>query len=223
MCFLYEKDFRGSVFEEMHFWENPHKTTEEIAQKLLGHLLVKESPEGTVSGWIVETEAYLGIEDAACHSYQGKRTPRLHSMYQKAGTIYVYQMHSHHLLNLITQQEGDPQGVLIRAIEPVSGLELMEDRRKKVGIERTNGPGKLTKAMGIIMEDNGTGILEPPLYIDPYSKKKPKNIELSPRVGIPNKGKWTEALLRYAVKGNPYISKNRGTVFMDNGWADMVK
>lgn len=207
----------------MYFFEDPTKTTEEIAQELLGHLLVKETPEGTVSGWIVETEAYLGVVDEACHSYQGKRTPRMEVMYHPAGTIYVYAMHGHHLLNVITQDETKPQGILIRAIEPVSGEELMEERRGRTGIERTNGPGKLTQAMGITKEDNGTHILESPLSIDLLTKREPAMIEESARIGIPNKGEWTEALLRYTVKGNPYISKKRGKVSVDNGWKDMVK
>lgn len=211
------------IERSMYFFEDPTKSTEEIAQELLGHLLVKETPKGIVSGWIVETEAYVGVEDAAAHSYGGKRTPRLHSMYQEAGTIYVYRMHTHHLLNLVTQPAGDPQAVLIRAVEPVSGGELMEERRNKTGIERTNGPGKLTIAMGITMEDNGSHILCPPLYIDPLTKQEPKVIEESARVGIPNKGDWTEAFLRYTVKGNPYVSKKRGPVAMDNGWMNMVK
>jgi DNA-3-methyladenine glycosylase len=144
-------------------------------------------------------------------------------MYQQAGTIYIYSMHGHQLLNIITQEEGVPHGVLIRAIEPVSGGELMAERRKKTGVERTNGPGKLTKAMGIDEADKNTSILKPPLYIDFNTKREPKVIEESPRIGIPNKGIWTEALLRYSVRGNPYVSKKRGTVSIDNGWATMVK
>lgn len=207
----------------MYFFEDSTKTTEDIAKELLGHLLVKESPQGTVSGWIVETEAYLGKIDEACHSYNGKCTPRMEVMYQPAGTIYVYAMHGHHLLNMITQEEGIPQGILIRAIEPVSGEELMTERRNKTGIERTNGPGKLTKAMGITKEDNGSSILQPPLYIDPNTKQEPAVIEESKRIGIPNKGEWTEALLRYTVKGNPYVSKKRGPLSIDNGWGTMIK
>lgn len=79
-------------------WLDSSKTTEEIAKSLLGRLLVKETPEGTVSGWIVETEAYLGVIDEAAHSFNGKNTPRLKSMYEEAGTIYVYQMHTHQML-----------------------------------------------------------------------------------------------------------------------------
>ena len=102
----------------MFFWKDPTKSTPEIAQELLGCLLVKETPEGTVSGFIVETEAYLGEIDAAAHSYQMKKTPRLASMYKEAGTIYVYQMHTQHLLNLVVQEPEIPQAILIRAVEP---------------------------------------------------------------------------------------------------------
>lgn len=77
--------------------------------------------------------------------------------------------------------------------------------------------------MGITKEDNGTHILDPPLSIDLLTKREPAMIEESARIGIPNKGEWTEALLRYTVKGNPYISKKRGKVSVDNGWKDMVK
>lgn len=199
------------------------KSTEEIAQQLLGHLLVRETDFGKMSGWIVETEAYLGYEDAAAHSYLGKRTPRLHSMYQEAGTIYVYQMHTHKMLNIVTQPKGVAHAVLIRAIEPNEGEELMQLNRMKNGVDLTNGPGKLTRALNITMEDNGLSILEKPLYLDLSKKLEPVNIDSSPRIGIPNKGEWTEAKLRYTVTGNPYISRNRGKVSMDNGWKSMLE
>ncbi|WP_072694762.1 DNA-3-methyladenine glycosylase [Marinilactibacillus sp. 15R] len=199
------------------------KSTEEIAQQLLGHLLVKETDSGVMSGWIVETEAYLGYEDAAAHSYLGKRTPRLHSMYQKAGTVYIYQMHTHKMLNIVTQPEGVAHAVLIRAVEPNEGEKLMQLNRKKNGVDLTNGPGKLTKALNISMEDNGLSIFEKPLYLDLSKKLEPIHIEASPRIGIPNKGEWTEANLRYTVSGNPYLSKKRGKVSMDNGWKTMLE
>lgn len=139
---------------------------------MLGRLLVKETPEGTVSGWIVETEAYLGVIDEAAHSFNGKNTPRLKSMYEEAGTIYVYQMHTHQMLNLVVKEEGNPEAVLIRGIEPLMGLELMETRRGKTGIEVSNGPGKLTKAFAINQTDEGSKIYEKPLYI---AKEKEKS------------------------------------------------
>lgn len=203
--------------------EDQNKTTEEIAQQLLGYLLVNETESGRISGWIVETEAYLGYEDAAAHSYQGKRTPRLHSMYQKAGTTYVYQMHTHKMLNIVTQPEGIAHAVLIRAVEPYEGIDLMELNRRKKGVELTNGPGKLTKAFNVTMADNGLSIFEKPLYVDLNQKLEPKVIESSSRIGIPNKGEWTQAKLRYTVGGNPYISKKRGKVSIDNGWKSVLK
>ncbi len=201
------------------FLNNQSKTTEELAKDLLGCLLVHDTKDGLMSGWIVETEAYVGINDQACHSYQGKKTPRLMSMYEVEGTIYLYQMHGHILLNIVTQDKDVPHAVLIRAIEPRDGVELMLNNRQKQGIQLTNGPGKLTSAMGITMEYNGNHITEQPLYIDPTQKKKPKVIESSPRIGIPNKGKWTDKYLRYTVKGNPYLSKFKGVTDQSNhGW-----
>jgi len=203
----------------MLFFKDKTKSTEEIARELLGYLLINESNEGATSGWIVETEAYIGVKDAAAHSYNGKNTPRIKALFQDPGTIYTYQMHTQTLLNVVTQEAGIPQAVLIRAIEPVMGGELMEKRRNKSDIERTNGPGKLTKAMGITKEAYGSSIEEPPVYIDFSRKKIPFEIEASSRIGIHNKGKWTDAPLRYTVKGNPYISKKRGKVDKENyGW-----
>lgn len=203
------------------FLKDKKKTTEEIAQELLGYLLVSVTDEGVTSGWIVETEAYTGVEDAAAHSYNGKDTPRIKAMFQEAGTIYTYQMHRQILLNVVTKEKGTPQAVLIRAIEPVTGGDLMEVRRKKSGIERTNGPGKLTMAMGITMDAYGSSIEEPPVCIDFSKKKIPLEIQASARIGISNKGEWTDAPLRYTAKGNPYISKKRGKVNKENfGWRD---
>lgn len=206
----------------MSLLTNTKMSTEEMAERLLGCLLVNDTNGQKTSGWIVETEAYVGVEDEACHSYNGRNTPRIRSMFEKAGTIYIYKMHTHHLLNVVTKEEGDPQAVLIRAVEPFEGQDIMEWRRQKMDADLTNGPGKLTKAMGITMEDNGLSIVEPPLYIDTETKKMPLNIEKSRRIGIPNKGKWTESLLRYSVKGNPYVSRRKGRVLVDNGWKAML-
>jgi len=201
---------------------NTNLSTEEVAEQLLGCLLVKEEDGIITSGHIVETEAYVGVTDQASHSYNGRNTPRMKAMYAPAGTIYIYKMHTHLLLNVVTREEGDPQAVLIRAIEPYSGVPLMEARRKKQGTAATSGPGKLTKAMGISMDDHETSILEPSLYIDTKEKKIPHEIERTKRIGIPNKGEWTDALLRYTVKGNPYLSRKNGKFRVDNGWNAML-
>ncbi|WP_413536538.1 DNA-3-methyladenine glycosylase [Carnobacterium divergens] len=204
----------------MEPWLDNNKTTEEIAKALLGRLLIKETPEGTVSGWIVETEAYLGVIDEAAHSFNGKNTPRLKSMYEEAGTIYIYQMHTHQMLNLVVKEAGTPEAVLIRGIEPFVGLELMETRRGKTGIDVSNGPGKLTKAFGITQMDDGSKIYEKPLYLAKERRKIPLSIDATPRIGVPNKGPWTEAPLRFSVAGNPYVSKRRGKLDGNNGWLE---
>lgn len=184
-----------------------HAPTEQSARDLLGAKLTFHSPKGLVSGYVVETEAYLGVEDQAAHSYGGKCTPKMAVMYQPAGTIYVYIMHTHHMLNIITQKAGEPQGILIRGLEPVDGIEIMEGNRGVTGFELTNGPGKLTKALGITKELKGQTIENSALSISKEAGKIPKKIMVSPRIGIPNKGKWTEAPLRYYVAGNPYVSR----------------
>lgn len=192
--------------------------TEEIAQAMLGCLLVNESEDGRTSGFIVETEAYVGVIDEAAHSYNGRNTKRIQAMFERAGSLYVHQMHRQVLVNIVTQEVGDPQGVLIRAIEPHEGLPLMEMRRKKVGRELTNGPGKLSQALGITMTYNLEHIQHSKLSLDLSHRKRPEKILRSGRIGIQNKGVWTEKPLRYYVKGNPYVSKFRGEVSENYGW-----
>lgn len=181
-----------------------NQSTEEIAQVLLGKKLIHKTPAYTYSGYIVETEAYVGIEDMACHSYAGRRTPRLKSMYKSGGTIYIYTMHTHHMLNIVTKEEGNPQAVLIRAIEPFEGIEGMEKNRQANGVNVCNGYGKLTKAMEITKALNGILINEESLRI--VDGKVPSQIIESPRIGIPNKEEWTLKPLRYYVKGHPCVS-----------------
>lgn len=184
------------------------KSTEEIAQFLLGMYLEHETESGVLAGYIVDTEAYLGPEDEAAHSYGLRDTPRLKAMYEKPGTIYLYTMHTHLILNMVTQEKGKPQGVMIRAIEPVIGINQMEVNRKgRKGVELSNGPGKLVAALDIKKELYGDSIFDSSLRIVPEKRKTPKKIISLPRIGIPNKGIWTELPLRYVVSGNPYISK----------------
>ena len=184
-----------------------NETTAQIAQTLLGKKLVLDHHDIQMSGYIVETEAYVGPEDRACHSFGWKRTPRLESLYLAGGTIYIYLMHTHHMLNIVTQRAKVPEAVLIRAIQPVEQLAVMEKNRQATGFNVCNGPGKLTKAMGITKELNGMMINEGNLRLDEVNAVCPRHIGTSPRIGIPNKGKWTEAPLRFYVEGNPYVSQ----------------
>ena len=183
------------------------QSTIDTAKELLGKKLLMNHDGIFVGGYIVETEAYVGAIDKACHSYNWKRTPKVESMYAIGGTIYVYVMHTHAMLNIVTKCEGIPEAVLIRAIQPVDHLELMIEQRKLEGINISNGPGKLTKAMGITKELNGTFLNEGKLIIDESTSVKPKHICSSPRIGIPNKEQWTDEPLRFYVEGNPYVSQ----------------
>lgn len=180
--------------------------TLQLAQALLGCLLVKETDDGVASGFIVETEAYIGPDDRAAHSYGNRRTKRTEIMFGEAGHAYTYQMHTHTLVNIVSGEVDKPEAVLIRAIEPYSGVELMLERRpveqKK---QLTNGPGKLTKAMGITMEDYGHPLFERPLYI--AEGFRPVSISKGPRIGIDNAGEAKDYPWRFWISGNPFVSK----------------
>ena len=181
-----------------------NKTTV-VAQALLGKLLVNETTKGVTAGYIVETEAYLGAEDQASHSFQRKRSPKNESMYQQAGTLYLYRMHRHTLLNVVTGPLNQPEAVLIRAIEPVIGERIMQENRAQHGVNLTNGPGKLTQALGISYMLDGYLLNQANVSIWDVSQV-PMDIVATPRIGIPNKGEWTHRPLRYTVLGHPHIS-----------------
>lgn len=182
------------------------KPTLNLAKTLPGCILVKESSEGTSSGIIVETEAYLGTADRAAHSFGNRRTKRTEIMYQKAGYAYIYQMHTHRLINVVSGKEAQPEAVLIRAVEPYTGINLMLKRRPVKKFQNlTSGPGKLTKALGIDMTDYGRSLLEPPLYI--AEGTSPKHIEQGKRIGIENTGEARDYPYRFWVPGNPFVSR----------------
>ena len=210
-----------------------------LAKDLLGKLILVKKNDEILGGYIVETEAYLGSVDRACHGFEGKRTPKVEALFGKAGTVYIYTMHTHKMLNIVSCEEGNPQAVLIRGIEPVINVERMVENRGKSGILVSNGPGKLTKAMGISDKFNKSNIFEITknfhkitqelnynsenmkenlLYVDFENSKIPKKIEISARIGIPNKGVWTEKQLRYFVAGNKYVSRMKKSEFNDNCW-----
>ncbi|SDS88467.1 DNA-3-methyladenine glycosylase [Paenibacillaceae bacterium GAS479] len=180
--------------------------TLELAQALIGMVLVKVSPEGTAAGWIVETEAYCGPHDGAAHSYGGRRTARTEIMFGEPGHAYAHVMHTHCLLNIVSAEAGCPQGVLIRALEPCAGIELMERRRggnKKLA-ELASGPGKLTQALGITMEDYARSLWKPPLYI--AVGRQAGEIAAGPRIGIDNSGEARDYPWRFWEQGNQHVS-----------------
>ncbi|MGG5253481.1 DNA-3-methyladenine glycosylase [Neobacillus sp. SM06] len=183
-----------------------NQPTLELARALLGTVLVKETEAGVAAGRIVETEAYLGAIDRAAHSFQNRRTKRTEIMFAEAGHVYTYVMHTHCLVNVVSNAKDIPEAVLIRAVEPVFGIELMYQRR---GIDDTknltNGPGKLTKALGITMEDYGGKFWEPPLSIS--LGRTPKEISQGKRIGIENTGEAKDYPWRFWVTDHPFVSR----------------
>ncbi|MBF4501757.1 DNA-3-methyladenine glycosylase [Savagea sp. SN6] len=188
------------------FYERP---VIQVARELIGCYLVREIDGETLVGKIVETEAYAGPLDRAAHSYSNRPTERTKAMFQEAGHAYIYEMHTHALLNVVTGRVGQPHGVLIRAVEPIAGLEVMKQNRATVKrqIDWTNGPGKLTKAFHITKALYAHPLNERPLYIE--EGEKGVKIARSPRVGIANSGRAADYPWRFFERGNPYVSTFR--------------
>lgn len=180
-----------------------------LAKNLLGQYIVHEHPAGLLVARIVETEAYQGPTDQAAHSFGNRRTKRTEVMYDQAGLVYTYQMHTHTLINVVAGPIGTPHAILIRAVEPVVGEEEMQNNRGKhfKRIDLTNGPGKLTKALGITMAYYGHHWTKKPLYIAEGTPVK--EIIEGPRVGIGNSGEAVHYPWRFYEQGNPFVSKFR--------------
>lgn len=185
-----------------------HQSTRELAQKLLGCLLVKESDDGTTVGTIVETEAYLGKTDRAAHSFSGRRTKRTSIMFQEPGHVYTYSMHTHCLVNVVSGEAENPEAILIRALEPYEGTDLMMKRRPVSRLRQlTSGPGKLTQAMRITMDDYGRRFTSPPLYIAKGTATTLSDISQGKRIGIGGAGEAKDYPYRFWLTGNPFVSK----------------
>ncbi|MFD1549375.1 DNA-3-methyladenine glycosylase [Levilactobacillus fuyuanensis] len=185
------------------------RSTPQIAQELLGHELVYDSPAGKMSGWIVEAEAYLGEKDTAAHAFNGRYTAANAALYDAPGTIYIYILRGYYMFDVATQAEGTPQGILIRGIEPHEGLDLMQQNRDKPVPDVTNGPGKLMAALGIQSKDlNRTMLGAQNLTITSEMTRRPKEIVATSRVGV-SAGSWQDRPLRFTVAGNPFVSGSR--------------
>lgn len=180
-----------------------------VAKDLIGQLIVHERPTGAVIVRIVETEAYHGAEDQAAHSFRNRRTKRTEVMFGEPGGVYTYQMHTHTLMNVVCGPVGTPHAVLIRAGEPVEGLDFMREQRGEhlPMKDWTNGPGKLTKALGITMDYYGHKWTERPLYI--AKSDTVGEIASSSRVGIANAGEAVHYQWRFYEKDNAFVSKYR--------------
>jgi len=181
---------------------------ETAAQKLLGDYLVLRSAENSLIGRIVETEGYVGIEDDASHSFGARRTKRNQTMYEQGGCAYVYFIYGKFwCFNVVTSRKNNPQAVLIRAIEPVAGLEVMKKRRGPKGLKNlTNGPCRWTQAFGIEREFDGWDLTSDELFIS-RGLSKPFEIVKTKRVGIDYAVNSKDWPLRFYIKDNPHISK----------------
>lgn len=173
-----------------------------VAKEILGSILVKKD-HTILKGKIVETEAYYGLSDPASRAFKGK-TNLSKWMWEGAGTLFIYMVHGNWLLNIITERKGTPSGILIRAVEPVEGIEEMKKRRKSNIKNLTSGPGKLTKAFGITKEHNGVKVYDSSSKIVIEKGEKPGKIKTSHRIGVKED---LPQHLRFYVEGNPFVSK----------------
>jgi len=175
------------------------RITDMVAKDLLGCILVHECGEKKLSGKIVETEAYFGKKDPGSHASRGM-TPRNSIMFGKPGFAYVYFVYgNHYCLNFVTEKEGTAGAVLIRALEPMEGMEEMRKRRRNGNL--TNGPGRLTQALGITKKQNGMDLTGKELYV--LKGRKPEKIVTTTRIGIKE---GSELKLRFYIKGNKFVS-----------------
>ena len=187
------------------FYDRP---TELVARDLLGAILERTSAEGVASGRIVETEAYLGPDDPACHAVAG-RTERTWNLHGPPGVAYVSFIYGvHWCFNAVTREAGHGSAVLVRAVEPVRGVELMRRRRGKVrrDADLTNGPGKLCQALGIDGTLDGVRLSRPPLRILAGEPVSDEEVGVTPRIGITQAADWP---LRWLLRGNAYVSAGR--------------
>ncbi|MGC4101779.1 DNA-3-methyladenine glycosylase [Ferruginibacter sp.] len=182
----------------------------QIARDLLGKILITKFDGVTTSGRIVETEAYIAITDRASHSYNGKRTARNEYMYDVAGISYVYICYGmHHLFNVTTNKKNIPDAVLVRAVEPLSGIETMLKRTGKAKLDNTltKGPGNVGKALGISKEHSGLNLLGSKIFIcDDDTVYAPEAIGASKRIGVEGAGEAAHYPYRFFVKGNKFVS-----------------
>jgi len=191
------------------FYERDDVVT--IARELLGKIIVTRFEVGITSGRIVETEAYVAITDKASHSFGGRRTARNEPMYSKAGTSYVYICYGmHHLFNIVTNEPGIPDAVLVRAVEPMEGIPLMLKRCGKTKADHTltRGPGNAGKALGITKIHSGIDLMSGSMitieddgYIVPASLTG-----TSKRIGIDGAGEDASLPYRFYIRGNTYVS-----------------
>jgi len=188
------------------FYRRP---TAEVARDLLGKLIIHQVDGLELAGRIVEVEAYMGLKDEAAHAFAGI-TPRTKVMFGPPGHAYVYLIYGmYHCLNFVTEPDGEAGCLLIRALEPVAGIEAMQARRPKARRPHdiASGPGKLTQAMGITLDHYGADLTRGELTVREDKTAEAVEIGTSPRIGINKSNKCVDWPLRFFVKGNAHVSK----------------
>jgi DNA-3-methyladenine glycosylase len=194
----------------------------ETARNLLGMTLVRRSPEGTASGVIVETEAYAGHSDAACHSYK-RNAPsgshRTNVMFGPGGYAYVYFIYGmHRCFNVVANLPGNPDAVLIRALEPREGVELMMARRGVSDVKNLcNGPGKLCQALGITMDDYGADLRGDELFITLGERVPDEGVAATPRINVDYSGEARDFPYRFVARASKFLSTRRYLAPRANG------
>jgi len=181
-----------------------------VARQLLGKLLVVPTEDGTrVSGMIVEAEAYRGPQDRAAHSYGGRRTRRTETMYKVGGTAYIFFIYGmYNQFNVVTNVAEKPHAILIRALEPVEGIEVMRQRRHSHHDRNlTSGPGKLCIALGIDRSFDAADLLGNKVWIEEWQRVSRSQIASGPRIGIDYAQEWVDKPWRFWLKGNAYVSR----------------
>ena len=204
---------KGYTVLDRSFYDRTDVT--KIARDLLGKIIVTNFDGQFTAGRIVETEAYNGAVDKASHAYGNRRTARTEVMFGEPGTAYVYLCYGiHHLFNVVTNKAGTPHAVLVRALEPIHGIEIMLDRTRKQVLDNTltRGPGNVSKALGIFTSHTGLDLMESDVRIvqDQFKVKK-SAIGITTRIGVDYAGPDAFLPYRFIVSGNPYVSgsKNR--------------
>ena len=197
--------FRRGRILPASFYE---RETEIVAREMLGTVLECETEQGSASGIIVETEAYVGEHDLACHAAVG-RTARTEPLYGPPGIAYVYFIYGMYwCVNAVTRSTGSPSAVLVRALEPLDGIALMHKRRPRVTrtTDLTNGPGKLCAALGITGSLNEKSLQRKPIAIREGERIPDDEVEITARIGITRCADWP---LRWIVRGNRFVSRGK--------------
>ena len=184
--------------------------TIQLSKNILGKKLVTNINNQITSGLIVETEAYLGLNDKASHAYKGK-TSRTKVMFEQGGVAYIYLCYGlHYLFNIVCNFKNIPHAILIRAIEPIEGIEYMKKRRRHISLNKniSNGPGKLTQALGITTNLNNKSLIDNNLWIEDIGYEiSDKNISSVPRIGVDYAQEDAKLPYRFYIKNNKWVSQ----------------